>query len=710
MRHFLWILFFNVTICSCIWACGPFERTNSIDEYFTFRVCGNNIKGDNPQTDYLDKEQLQIENCKSWAKLTSLEIPISDIERLVYHWDYNQLEQLYDSIMKGNENAIKNDFARWIVKHKDVEIMTFLLLAKRCELIRQFQRSAWYYYVDEENTEAEAIIKEAKSYKQKRLSDRYTLQLMRAYITNRQYDQCVNIWQERKHVFKNDVISDMAKGYVAGAYYHINKIEKAKEIFLEIGDMSSYQLCLKKEGVKYDEWDLFLHLYQQNPNTKKVLSFLQYFIHKEERLHENDFGKWNGLALKAIQNKHIENPAAWYYTASFTYDKLGDLQKAWEYIQKAGTCKTDADLKDAIRVFRIYLAAKRTPKYDSSFENYLFKELVWLDRKIVSNLDADTRQVIASNGFYNHNCRFSQYYWNDMMRKIVIAQVVPLCISSGYKTRALQLLNYADNRIFNLVNVLHLGHEDSKNMGIQDYRIHKNEYNQYDYQNDFFVNLDSIGVQYVKRLAYRMKNPLCDFDYFLNKRSYTDLQYLHEIIGTQLIASMHYEEAIKYLRLVSDAFAESRNTYPDMKYNPFGRFRDKIRSKEKYKLKFAQTMYALEGKIANTKNPDDKADYILSYARGLQNSIGECWTLTAYYWGDWICFPFYSYYQKKLRKNIAEKAEEMKEKAFRLYVDPERAARACYDWDLFKTAMTNYPNTKVAEFIRGHCDEWVDYK
>lgn len=274
MRHFLWILFFNVIICSCIWACSPFERTNSIDEYFTFRVCGNNIKGDNPQTDYLDKEQLQIENCKSWAKLTSLEIPISDIERLVYHWDYNQLEQLYGSTMKGNENAIKNGFARWIVKHKDVEIMTFLLLAKRYELIRQFQRSAWYYYVDEENTEAEAIIKEAKSYKQKRLSDRYTLQLMRAYITNRQYDQCVNIWLERKHVFKNDVISDMAKGYVAGAYYHINKIEKAKEIFLEIGDMSSYQLCLKKEGVKYDEWDLFLHLYQQNPNTK-VAEFIR---------------------------------------------------------------------------------------------------------------------------------------------------------------------------------------------------------------------------------------------------------------------------------------------------------------------------------------------------------------------------------------------------------------------------------------------------
>ena len=444
MQRILWILFFSLTFSPRLFACGPFERTNSIDEYFTFRVCGNNMKGDNPQIVYLDREEQQIENCRSWAKLTSWKIPIPDIQRVVYLWSYRQLQQLYDKAKIGNADSIKNRFAKWIVKHKDLEIASFLLLAKRSESIRQIQNSAWYYYSEEDevNVGLDDIIEEAKAYKQKRLLDRYTLQMMRTYIAKQQYEQCVSLWLERSHIFKNDVILNMAKGYVAGAYYHTGRIETAKEMFLEIGDMSSYQLCLKKEGVKYDEWDLFLHLYQQNPNTKKVLSFLQYFIHKEERLHENDFGKWNGFALKAIQNKHIENPAAWYYTASFTYDKLGDLQKAWEYIQKAGTCKTDADLKDAIRVFRIYLAAKRTPKYDSSFENYLFKELVWLDRKIVSNLDADTRQVIASNGFYNHNCRFSQYYWNDMMRKIVIAQVVPLCISSEYKTRALQLLNY----------------------------------------------------------------------------------------------------------------------------------------------------------------------------------------------------------------------------------------------------------------------------
>ena len=712
MQRILWILFFSLTFCPRLLACGPFERTNSIDEYFTFRVCGNNMKGDNPQIVYLDREEQQIENCRSWAKLTSWKIPIPDIQRVVYLWSYRQLQQLYDKAKIGNADSIKNRFAKWIVQHKDLEIASFLLLAKRSESIRQIQNSAWYYYSEEDevNVGLDNIIEEAKTYKQKRLLDRYTLQMMRTYIAKQQYEQCVNLWLERSHVFKNDVILNMAKGYVAGAYYHTGRIETAKGMFLEIGDMSSYQLCLKKEGLKYDAWDLFLHLYQKNPNSQKLLSFLQYFIHKEEYGYSKDFSELNSFVLNVIQEKRVKNLAAWYYAASFTFDKLGDLPKSWEYIQKAGRCKMNPELKDAIRVFRIYLATKRTSKYNPQFENYIFNELVWLDGKIVSDLDADTKKHISSVGFYNHVCRYSQYYWNDMMRKIVIAQVVPLCISSGYKTRALQFLNYADNRIFNLVGVSRSWHSGDDCIDIQDYRMRKDEYNRYDYQNDFFMNLDSMGVKYVKRLAYRMKRPMCKLDHFLNERSYSDLQYLYEIIGTQLIASMQYDEAIDYFRLVSDSFAESRNTYSEMKYNPFGKFKEKTVWHNCYKLRFAQAMHSLEKKIEKETNLNDKADYLLMYVRGLQNSVGECWALTSYYQGYWYCFPFYSSYQKKLRAHIIQKAEALKEKAFGLYTDSERAAQAYYDWSLFKTAATRYPDTQVAKFIRGHCDEWVDYK
>lgn len=113
------------------------------------------------------------------------------------------------------------------------------------------------------------------------------------------------------------------------------------------------------------------------------------------------------------------------------------------FINQASKYKAEQDLKDAIRVFHLYLTAKNAPQYDSKLENYLYGELLWLDDKIAFSND------------------FDLYYWNDMMCKIVISQVVPKCISSGYKVRALQFLNYADYRLLKMLG----DEEDSKSKG-----------------------------------------------------------------------------------------------------------------------------------------------------------------------------------------------------------------------------------------------------
>ena len=141
-----------------------------------------------------------------------------------------------------------------------------------------------------------------------------------------------------------------------------------------------------------------------------------------------------------------KNLAPWYYTASFLADKLCDTVQALEYIRQAKSLPAGQDLRDAICVFDIYLQAKSVEKYDADFENYLYNELSWLDQKLVMNLDSDTKEWIINSGIKNHICGYSLYYWDDMMRKIVISQVVPKCIASGYQTRALQLLNMADRK------------------------------------------------------------------------------------------------------------------------------------------------------------------------------------------------------------------------------------------------------------------------
>lgn len=77
-----------------------------------------------------------------------------------------------------------------------------------------------------------------------------------------------------------------------------------------------------------------------------------------------------------------KNLAVWYYTASFLSDKLRDTVQALEYIRQARELPAGQDLKDAIRVFDIYLKAKSAVKYDADFENYLYNELSWLDQRL----------------------------------------------------------------------------------------------------------------------------------------------------------------------------------------------------------------------------------------------------------------------------------------------------------------------------------------
>ena len=43
------------------------------------------------------------------------------------------------------------------------------------------------------------------------------------------------------------------------------------------------------------------------------------------------------------------------------------------------------------------------------------------------------------------------------------------------------------------------------------------------------------------------------------------------------------------------------------------------------------------------------------------------------------------------------------------FTDPEQAAQALLEMMNFNTLMRQYPDTKAAAFVRGHCDSYHDY-
>lgn len=712
------------------YACGPYDRCYLARDYFMFRACGSDMNGNN-MIFYQEDKSTHERNCKAWAAITSKSIPTEDINSLVYSWDLGRIKSLRNAVNGDKSYSGDNKFASWIVNNNDMEVVDFLMLAKRNEKLRQTSVNPWYYAVegDEISSELYDVAEQSKLYKGKRLRDRYVLQQIRALFSLRQFDECLNVWNENKSFFKNDVIKELATGYVAGAYYHLGEKKQASKMYLQNKDFLSAYRCADSK-MEFINW-----VYDVSPDSEILIQYAQHKIHDIERwqyswtCYENnteyfadgkeEYEEFYPFIKKIINGHRCKQMAQWYYAGAFVADKLGKRQEATNYINKAKSSFANTDLRNAIRVLDVYLRVKYADKYSQQFENYIFAELKWLDKIIVNNLSDQEKRKIIENGLDNHICGYSQYYWNDMMRKIVISELVPLCLRSNYKTRTLQYLNMADNRIFNLVPETCLGgsYNSDDSCFSNDSHVTTIEargsaecYNIYDYRNDFFMNLDSIGVKYVKNLSVRMQHPLCPLDKFLNERSYDDPLFLYDIIGTQLIGSMRYKEACKYLEKVSPKFNASRNIIIYCNIDPFTGKR-LAKPDNLYKLHFAKKMYALEVAARNNKNNNDKAEAMLAYARGLQNSVGEqCWPLTTYYWGCFCCYPLYSNYQRRLISDIATRAKDVKKKAFRLFTDKERAAKAYYDWKMFKTLATKYGNTTIGKYVKGKCDNLCDYK
>ena len=89
------------------------------------------------------------------------------------------------------------------------------------------------------------------------------------------------------------------------------------------------------------------------------------FIKRKRRSKEDSriaFGALISFLSTEFKERQPDNRAAWYYTLSYAYDRIDIPEKAWKYIRLAEQYNSDPDLREAIRVFRIYLNVKPCTK------------------------------------------------------------------------------------------------------------------------------------------------------------------------------------------------------------------------------------------------------------------------------------------------------------------------------------------------------------
>ncbi|MBQ8673950.1 MAG: hypothetical protein IJ511_07880 [Bacteroides sp.] len=681
-----------------------------VSDYYTFRGYAG----------MAEKEEDEVEaNCQAWKELLGCDIPSKDIREVVYTSTYQELERCfrwmdeYGTILGAESNA----FLRRLQIGRNREVMEFLLLAKKCEELRLVRNSRWYYPTSGDNVQSclEDIAEKALAYQGTLLRERYLLQAVRALFSLHRYAECLNLWEEQADRLSEGIIKRMLQGYVAGCYYRMGEQDKGNRL----NAMLSIPPRYKENGERMSWMEQMECMYRHAPESSYFVPQIQQKIHELES--ETSFCRGWGdrtqvpwdmsyiwkeysplytLCTQAAFNPKVKNRPFFCYTAAYLADKLGRSAEARQWIARAEQTVTDNYLKESVRVLRIYIDARTMP-YTSVYEQRLYSQLQELGGLIRRDLDSNVKARTKSNGTFLLKYGYSFYYWNDMLRKILIGEVAPRYLKQGNGVRALQAVNMADNLLLQLTGAM----QAERQGGCYT--------NTYDYSNSLSALMDTIDTRHLAAYVQRLEQPQTEIDRFFARNGYADRHYFVEYLGTRLLSGGAYAEATRYLKSVPANFQNRLNTANYLLRDPFcekavDHYRGihLFRENNEAKLSFARQMMQLEQSIKSATDPNRKAREMIKYAVGLYNSHHLCWALTRYRdsWYDTCDSRFIA-----RQEQVKARYRQLVRKALTLFTDEECKARAYWQMGYYEKVIKEYPNTRTARFMRMKCDKWRDY-
>lgn len=745
-------------------ACGPFypEKPNHIK---MFRSCSPELESQWQEgcrfQDY-EKE----ENCLLWQNITSPSIPLDDIERVIYTAGLRDLQDLPAGSLSDNK------FAQWLCMPGHAEDLEYVSMAKEIEEIRAHMANPWYYAYDEdeEHVRLDELMRKCRTYTGKRHADRYALQLMRLHFSAGDFKSCRELWENSISNMPANIITDMATSYAGGAYYRCGNRDKAIELYTRSQDIGSL-ITLKAWGDTEEESEYtdtrvkqLEYIFNRFPNSPLLGIKLQEHVRNRESFvygyeiwaardfhdpvevktrREGDslvtdderafYDELKNFARKAVSSDKCRQKGMWLYTLGYLYYLDGNTGKAETWLGKAEHADATPFIKESIHAFRILMDAGHANS-SSAYRRKLLRHLKWLDERMKKDAPLHPDRMWQFDNKMNQPV----CYWQDVARKVLLGEVCPKMRQAGNTPLALQLANYATNRIHQLspqYEALYTGWSDStgyeyytKTIPFDEYRKTWPGRNYHDFSSQFFNAIYDAKADDAARYAEKIDKPASDLDRFLNARSYVDHDYIFEIVGTLYLREMDYEKASYWLSRVSTGYQSRTNIAKEgyFRLDPFRYQADKayfIADSCDYKLRFAQEMVCLDNIIHSNAEANRKAEAKIRFAIGLRNSFGKCWYLTEYghniflgsdgenvRGGRW----YTSADREGFRNNtFAQEAytrvDTMIKEAIAEFTDPEKAAQAQLEMMNHATLMKTYPGTQAAEYIRTRCDNYHDY-
>lgn len=666
----------------------------------------------------LNNDPERRENLLLWQKLTSSDIPLLDIEVVVYKYKRAQIDAILNCISRGDTPAAsENHFYTWLVDNKDVEILAFLSCAKGLEEKRAEFNSPWYYPSSRDRQDEwgdfKHTIDQCSAYNGSRLKDRYALQAVRALFASRQYDKCIEYFDEAFKGFpESNLFKRMAMSYAAGCWYHLGAVDRANEYFAKAGRF--YEVRTDNR-VKY--------MAERYPDNPWIMAHLQECAAKKPR----EFLEVKPIAESVVSQKKARNLGDWEFLLAYLYGEFeNDPVKASKYISASlGHRFSSDDFRDHAYAYSVKL------KVSAGERSSLLSDFKWFESKM-NGTSANRKE------------------WCRMMQNIVYSDLVLDYWDRGEYTKAIILCAYADNVFYangthNTWTTYTCQYAEET---LEEMRKSESHHNYHDYSSLSFQlmgSLTSSQLIKVKRELASIESPLFAH---LKKQVRCDAPYWDELIGTLALREENYKRAVEYLVKVPASYNRTTNVYKEQSFdrNPFysGGWiklaggiwveqakQNPVQDKSMAKYEFASRMLMLQNQMNSAESADDRGLARLQYAIGRRNSFGSCWALTQYwssvgcalfepYWDVWanpessdVGYKYdaflYSYTDNEALRSETEYLYQREVKAALAMLSDEARAEAEYMLGNNKTVVKHYGNTPAAGYIKTSCDNWESW-
>lgn len=669
-------------------------------------------------------------NCRLWQKMSSPDIPLDDIEDVVYEWDAEELSSL---------NGKKNKFAQWLSRNK--EALAYLLLAKRNEDVREQCCDPWYYPCPDDDVHKllDDIATRARNAKQGYLRDRYSLQMVRALKSLQRDEEIIEFWNSAD--IREPLIKRMILGYVGGAYYDKGQYDKALSAFVKTNDLASIIMCLEARGESTDILSVIETTIENGASNEMIVGDLRQYVLNDIENSYCDSARQVRLKKLVMVCRHLSSKTKpksrtlWKYTEAYCYWMQGNMKACKKAIGQAERLPSSKFMAQSIHVLRLLVDAKTLP-INADYDKFLYAGSRWLLRQanaeirlLYEQLDKDVYRGLPDDPFYvvvgyenvveDRNLNYSDFYFADMFRKVMMGQAAPRLIKAGNTLRALQLVDMGDNILL----------PDSVIRAANNHG------------GATFAMADTLDVNAIIQFTNHLRYPKNRYDKFYGKHgSRCNMGFWYDLIGTMMLRKGRYDEAVSWLKTVPSNYYENTKVKHYFWKNPFAAelvnaawCRDKgviVRDKKDYKLNFAKKMSQLRRTYLYGRGKNKRAYAKFQFAVGMHNSVYPCWALTHHYWGGtplhvnedigdkqvYIGKDEYGYDDyKDVRRHQAEinrlmwtSARLMKQSLAEM-TDKELLAKIHWTLGNYKTVKHRLGNTQFALAKQGRCDRWKDY-